>query len=372
MKTLIILFDSLLNTVFYHQVFQPIKNQALTDPQSFFVILSFEKKLSQAALFLEKNLRNTSPPNLKFILKERSFFWGTGSLFFLKKSLTSLLKDNDFNLIQCRGIFAAKILQLSLNDFHDKNFFGQTLSKAKAPKINKVVISLPGIAEEEVLLIDQNNFSFFSFLKSKLQNWLIKKTNNSFFKNLIKMKKQVDPGDIKFLTYTNALQDYFSKNYNLKSEFFLKVPKLKIFVDEKEKQQSRNKIRKLLKIDDDTKIYCYLGGLQSWQNFELSAEYFSNTIKRFPKSHFLVICREEAKANKILDKYLIPKKKRTVISLPSEKIQEYLFACDFGLLLREKNLVNWTSRPIKAIEYLSAGLKIIHNNSIEWVIQNSK
>jgi hypothetical protein len=42
------------------------------------------------------------------------------------------------------------------------------------------------------------------------------------------------------------------------------------------------------------------------------------------------------------------------------------------MIMREANIVNWTSRPIKAIEYLKAGLEIIHNGTIQWIVRREK
>jgi len=50
----------------------------------------------------------------------------------------------------------------------------------------------------------------------------------------------------------------------------------------------------------------------------------------------------------------------------------YLAAADYGLLFRHKDIINWVSRPTKMLEYQAVGLKIIHNNTIEWLSENKK
>ena len=37
------------------------------------------------------------------------------------------------------------------------------------------------------------------------------------------------------------------------------------------------------------------------------------------------------------------------------------------MLVREKDIINCVSRPTKMLEYQSAGLKIVHNNTVAWL-----
>ena len=56
-----------------------------------------------------------------------------------------------------------------------------------------------------------------------------------------------------------------------------------------------------------------------------------------------------------------------VLSAKQDDVFRYLSVADAGLLFREKNVVNWVSRPTKMLEYRSVGLKIIHNNTVAWL-----
>ena len=58
------------------------------------------------------------------------------------------------------------------------------------------------------------------------------------------------------------------------------------------------------------------------------------------------------------DRYAI-----TSVSQQSE-LFEFLSAADFGMLFREKDIINWVSRPTKMLEYQAVGLKIVHNNTV--------
>jgi len=67
-------------------------------------------------------------------------------------------------------------------------------------------------------------------------------------------------------------------------------------------------------------------------------------------------------------KEILPINSYVVLNVAHEKIYEFLAAADYGIVFREKNIISWASRPVKAMEYQAVGLKIIHNNTVEWLV----
>jgi hypothetical protein len=70
---------------------------------------------------------------------------------------------------------------------------------------------------------------------------------------------------------------------------------------------------------------------------------------------------------KIINKFQIPVNRYFVLSVEPKKLDRYLCACDSGLLFRDKDIINWVSRPTKMLEYQAAGLQVIHNHTIDWL-----
>jgi len=68
----------------------------------------------------------------------------------------------------------------------------------------------------------------------------------------------------------------------------------------------------------------------------------------------------------------LPKDSYLLLSVKPNNLHKYLAACDVGLLFREKDIINWVSRPTKMLEYQSVGLKIEHNNTIAWLANQSQ
>ena len=61
----------------------------------------------------------------------------------------------------------------------------------------------------------------------------------------------------------------------------------------------------------------------------------------------------------ILTRFKIDENRYRLISLPQNKVSEYLTAMDLGLLLRAPSVLNNFSQPVKFGEYLSAGIPVV-------------
>ena len=66
--------------------------------------------------------------------------------------------------------------------------------------------------------------------------------------------------------------------------------------------------------------------------------------------------------------YYINKQNYIIKTVAYSEIYKYLSAADYGIIFREINVLNWISRPTKALEYEAVGLKIIHNNTVKWLV----
>ena len=81
---------------------------------------------------------------------------------------------------------------------------------------------------------------------------------------------------------------------------------------------------------------------------------------------FLLILSQDKETFKVLLKD-VSQNNYKIISVPHVEVKKYLAACNYGLLFREKHIVNWVSRPTKALEYQAAKLEIIHNKTVNYI-----
>ena len=115
--------------------------------------------------------------------------------------------------------------------------------------------------------------------------------------------------------------------------------------------------------------------MRPWQCAKESVRYFktlrdagllrASGDKKNNEAFLLILSQDKTEFEKEIEKQQIPKKNYCVISVTPNDVYRYLSACDYGLLFRDKDIINFVSRPTKMLEYQSVGLEIIHNNTIE-------
>lgn len=120
-------------------------------------------------------------------------------------------------------------------------------------------------------------------------------------------------------------------------------------------QNIRIKIRQKLGYKDDDVVLLYSGNLAKWQNADLILEAFSQCRNKCIKLLFLT---KDMSVNKLITNNE-NKAHITILSIEYQDIQNYYFAADYGLLIRDNTDTNKCSSPTKFSEYMNSGLPII-------------
>ncbi|CDT93265.1 conserved hypothetical protein [Vibrio coralliirubri] len=113
--------------------------------------------------------------------------------------------------------------------------------------------------------------------------------------------------------------------------------------------------------------FCYVGGVSEWQKIDWTIICFNRIRKVLPDAQLYIATGEPDVLTGIIDKYLDPINKNfvKVTSIKSrEDMEGFLSKMEYGFLLRESNLVNFLSSPIKLAEYLSCGVNVIISSSV--------
>ncbi|MFC1522299.1 glycosyltransferase [Elusimicrobiota bacterium] len=141
--------------------------------------------------------------------------------------------------------------------------------------------------------------------------------------------------------------------------------------------------RKELKIEDDHQVFIYSGGAQPWQGIDLIKKAITDILTQAPKAKIIVLSYAPQKWLCAMED--IPKRSSVIIrNAPHHEVPKYLCASDIGILMREKSPVNRVALPIKALEYMGCGLKLLatdtigpirsmakENPDIGWIVQGS-
>lgn len=170
---------------------------------------------------------------------------------------------------------------------------------------------------------------------------------------------------------TRALQDYLEKKYATKSHQCLVAHvDIPARIEPCQVMQWRNLMRKEFCIAGDQTVYCFCGSVQPWQCPEMIVQYF---IERYiaDSRSFLLILTPDVAAFFDLLRGRLPSYTYLVIRVCHEHIYQYLALADIGMIFRQEDIVSWVARPVKAMEYEAVGLRVVHNNTVAWLIERA-
>jgi len=112
----------------------------------------------------------------------------------------------------------------------------------------------------------------------------------------------------------------------------------------------------------------YLGGISIWQKIDWILIHFEKIYNIDPEYHLDIITPNINEGKQLVESNIQNVKIKEHISVFSikdrSKLPQILAEYRFGYLLRDYNLVNYISSPIKFAEYLSCGVNVIITDAI--------
>ena len=108
----------------------------------------------------------------------------------------------------------------------------------------------------------------------------------------------------------------------------------------------------------------YSGSAAKWQNINDLIHLFNLADQIFTSIKFKVVSYELDKIIEIIPSHNELKSKISFISADSKEVKNELSVCNCGILLRQNNLINNVSSPLKFAEYMSAGLPVLVSEGI--------
>ncbi len=346
-----VVYDGIENSVFHSQVLEPILKELDENKKLEITLISFEDEKIK-----NKKLLQSLPAHdrLHIILCKKIPFIGKPSLWFAAHQFKRILKYTEFERITARGPLAGYI----------------TFCTLRILKINDqtpIIIQARGLCAEEYRYTHRNEDPHF------WKTWWRHYIQQSLF-NIEKevYEPQRDGKNVFIESVSNALKDYLVETFKASTARIIiavkDIPEVKTV---KEVSDWRDLARKELKINKDAIVYCYSGSWKPWQCANQTIEYFIDIATKTPTTHLLILTSDHEKFSKELKAYKIPSDRYTIFSAPKKDLFKYLAAADFGILFREKDIINWVSRPTKALEYQAVGLKIVHNDTVGMLCNES-
>ncbi len=160
----------------------------------------------------------------------------------------------------------------------------------------------------------------------------------------------------KVIAVSNYLKQKIKKNGNLNTYLIPSVASKKIFYfNEKVRQQVRNR----LGIGKRSIVFIYSGSLKKYQMFDETLSFFKNFNKK-KKSYLIILSNELSSAKQKIKNY----ENIFLFSVDHKKVNDYLNAADYAIMIRKKDQTNNAASPTKFAEYCLTGLEVVTNSAV--------
>lgn len=341
-----VIFDSITNSVFAGQIYEPLVRLAGNDVFARAYLVSFESRdtYDRACGVAQK----LSHKKIKVIILRRYPFI---SCFFLRISALKLKKVfereigfGDLSEIIARGPLAAVVCQYAL----------------KSIGYAKLTIQARGLLAQEYLYTHKG-VGFFKKLFHRWRAYCYKRVERQAYGKLQPCAYQIE-------SVSEALSEYLCESFSaIPEKIFLAMRDTPPPIEPGVRAYWRAKIRMSFGIAEYAKVYCFCGSALAWQQPDLVIKFFCEQSKKERES-FLFILSSDKEVFERQTARLLSSSSCAVLRVSHAEVFLYLCAADFGLIFREKNIINFVSRPVKAMEYEAAGLTIVHNNTVDWIV----
>ncbi len=331
MKELFILYDSLLNSVFQGQVVSLLKKRLDTGNCTQAYIITFEQRT-----FSKNELEKIIPDKrIEIIVLKKVPFIGSLSLRYASYQLRKAIPSLSFETVIARGPFAGWI------------------AAREIPSTIPITIQARGLAAQEYLYEHTNNFWH------RFRAWCYEAIEKKVYGPYARKK------NITIQAVSKALKTYMINTWGTQKNAISIAQQDIPFVCPIDKvARWRTHIRSQLQISESAQVYVYAGSAHAWQCPEETILFFQKKLTQNPTLILLVLSADKEPFRALVEKYRIPKSSYRILTVPHQEMCAYLSAADTGLLFRKKHIINWVSRPTKALEYKAVGLKIIHNDTV--------
>lgn len=339
-----ILTDSVTNSVFEGQVLQPLLNKLEVNPDLTVTLLSFEGNILNRK---DKKALNDRHPRLRVRLFYRFRFWFLNSQYFCVLIFRHALRHMKSYSVVARGPLA-----------------GWIALRGARIACKKITIQARGLMAEEYWYEKRNTglskivhyvrYNQFYRLEKKAYSTLPKKS----------------PYTITIETVSKALSKYLVSTYGTPQESIIIAQQdIPPIIPAKQVTSWKNETRNKLGIDSSRYVYCYAGSAKSWQCPQQIITFFKEVKRKDQQSFLLIFSQDKEVFTALLHKNNVSPEDYLVTKVKSQELPSYLSAADAGIIFRDEHILNWVSRPTKALEYKSVGLKIIHNNTVDYITQ---
>lgn len=320
---------SILNPIIYTQGL-PLFNQLNKDNyKAIFLTFEEEDKSHEVNDYIDK-IKSDFPfvRLVQIKIKKMRFLPNWISYFvFSIPELLKVLSKNNIKIVHARSLFPG-VLSLILNIFF---------------RIEIIYDNRGVFIEEEILKGHWKKKSLKRIIFTLAEVFLIKKSSH-------------------IVVVSNRFKSYVQNKYKLKGKIITVIPNRTI-LETLDKSD-------LIKTNKPVK-FVYAGSGAVWQDIDELMLVLKDAKKIFGNIEINIISYDIEFMKEKLSKDLEISPYINFMNLSKSEVNSSLIKNNFGLLIRENNIINNVASPLKFAEYLSAGLPVLVSegvgDTVEWV-----
>lgn len=154
------------------------------------------------------------------------------------------------------------------------------------------------------------------------------------------------------IAVSDKLVDYWKKEFEYQGENHVVIPcTLTSKAARKLEEKEEKDIIKLV----------YSGGTGPWQSFSLVTRLIREKMKDDENISVLFLTKENKAVDELIQEFPERCERKW---LKHDEVFQVLSSCDYGVLIRDKNITNQVASPVKFAEYLNAGLKVLISDNL--------
>lgn len=351
-----VIFDGIFNSVFKSQVLTPLLQLIERNEQLHVTLVSFEFRKPEHAKLVKLI---PAHDRFHFILGRRFPYVGRLGLVSAVHQYVRLLELLPVGQIIARGPIAGYVVLQAVKRYARKN--------PGVVHVSPVTVQARGLCAQEYRYIHRTRY--YAFLKNPLFGYI--------YCSLTRLERVVfgahkDPNkivdNVTIEAVSPALKEYLIDTFQADpARIDIAVNDVPREMSKEQVTQWRHEVRLQLQIPEDTTVYCYSGSYKPWQCVTETIDYFCEKLELDDKSFLLVLTTDLHSFRHELVSRCIPEDNFAVLSVDPFDLYRYLSAADYGMLFREKDIINWVSRPTKMLEYQAVGLQVLHNDTVAWL-----
>lgn len=354
-----IIYDGIENSVFESQVLAPLLAELAADQTKEATIVSFERGKPNDTMLLKKFPVHD---RLHLVIGQKLPFFSLMSLRPALWQLIKILKLLQGSELRARGPLAGWLLLRAVEKIAGR-------SAAKRVHVPAVLIQARGLAAEEHRYAAQydEQLTLMKQIKNIIIQWRLFAVELATFgyQGWISKSQRFSIEAV-----SSALRTYLIETFG--SDPALTVVSTRDITPPLEADKIkalRKQKRDELGIPQHARVFIYSGSFKPWQCAEETIEIAEKLLQQDKNSFFLVLTGDTEQFTNAAKNYTLPADRFKILCVPSSQLTEYLAAGDCGFLIRGEDIINWVSRPTKALEYQAAGLKIFHNDTVAYLTE---